>query len=325
MQFQRHEIRTGLLVLFSLGILFATILYLTSPGFFRPITNYGVFFATASGLKQGAPVQLAGRNIGTVTNIVSPIPQEKRPAGHDDLEVMVEVTVDKSARIYNRNAVRMQQIGMLGDFVVDFSQGDQTSGLAQPQSTFLGERQIDFNEAVPKMLKILEPVAAQATKTFQQLQETAANLKTLTDKDGELNQALANFNALGENLAEMTGKEGPLNESIKRLDKSLADVNQITGNLVEKRSIEVTLQDIQKTSQKLNSTIQSARNTIQSAQNTITGVGKGLDPSLANMEQFTDTLKHQPWRLIWPTTKKYPEDTAPKVYVRRAIPVQKRR
>jgi len=31
---------------------------------------------------------------------------------------------------------------------------------------------------------------------------------------------------------------------------------------------------------------------------------------LTNAAELTDTLKHQPWRLIWKGTKEYPEDEA---------------
>ncbi|MEP6821919.1 MAG: hypothetical protein ABI946_06165, partial [Chthoniobacterales bacterium] len=30
----------------------------------------------------------------------------------------------------------------------------------------------------------------------------------------------------------------------------------------------------------------------------------------ANVKDLTQTVKTQPWRLIWPSTKKYPEDGA---------------
>jgi hypothetical protein len=30
-----------------------------------------------------------------------------------------------------------------------------------------------------------------------------------------------------------------------------------------------------------------------------------------NLEQASDTVKRQPWRLIWPSTKKYDGDPAP--------------
>jgi len=32
-----------------------------------------------------------------------------------------------------------------------------------------------------------------------------------------------------------------------------------------------------------------------------------LQPAGENIKQFSETVKTQPWRLIWPTTKKYPE------------------
>jgi hypothetical protein len=32
---------------------------------------------------------------------------------------------------------------------------------------------------------------------------------------------------------------------------------------------------------------------------------------IKNTAQFTDTLKREPWRLIWPSTKTYPGDPAP--------------
>jgi hypothetical protein len=40
------------------------------------------------------------------------------------------------------------------------------------------------------------------------------------------------------------------------------------------------------------------------------------------LEQASDTVKRQPWRLIWPTTKKYPAEnqTTPK-----PAPARKRR
>ena len=34
-----------------------------------------------------------------------------------------------------------------------------------------------------------------------------------------------------------------------------------------------------------------------------------LQQSADNFQQMTDTLKRQPWRLIWPSTKKYDEPT----------------
>jgi hypothetical protein len=32
---------------------------------------------------------------------------------------------------------------------------------------------------------------------------------------------------------------------------------------------------------------------------------------IKNSEQLTDTLKREPWRLLWPSTKSYPGDEPP--------------
>ena len=80
MKIERNEISTGLLVFGTVGILVAVILALAAPGLFKKLDSYDVFFDNAGGIKPGAPVLVAGRKIGQVSNIVSPIPRARRPA-----------------------------------------------------------------------------------------------------------------------------------------------------------------------------------------------------------------------------------------------------
>jgi hypothetical protein len=40
----------------------------------------------------------------------------------------------------------------------------------------------------------------------------------------------------------------------------------------------------------------------------ISSLGPDLTETGENVRDLTDTVKRQPWRLVWPTTKKYPED-----------------
>jgi hypothetical protein len=49
-----------------------------------------------------------------------------------------------------------------------------------------------------------------------------------------------------------------------------------------------------------------------------------LEPAGENIKQFSETIKTQPWRLIWPTTKKYPEESpTPAIARERTITVRK--
>jgi ABC-type transporter Mla subunit MlaD len=47
MQILRNEVRTGLLVILTLGLVVSVVLYLSSPGLFRPQKMFLVYFDNA--------------------------------------------------------------------------------------------------------------------------------------------------------------------------------------------------------------------------------------------------------------------------------------
>ena len=184
----------------------------------------------------------------------------------------------------------MITLGLLGEVAIDFTEGTESSGRAKSGEVFAGERVPDFSEAIARMLDIIAPVATEATATFKQLELTAQNLSHITDETSELNLALGQFKNLGEHLNQLTGPESALSSS-------LTNLNQITTDLTKNDNIAVTLQNLRASSEKLKSTLAS--------------LGPSLQESAENVKQATATLKSQPWRLIWPSTKKYPENAQP--------------
>src|ERR1700751_3488592 len=146
MQLQKNEIMTGLLVVGAVPVLVFVLVLLGAPGLFRPLVTYKIYVDNAAGLKQGAPVMLAGRKIGQVQKLFSPVtPQEENQAeaaeatmhrsepnpspspsatpGKPRFEVRVDVQVDKSAKVYRDAKVRMMQLGLLGDMAIAITQG----------------------------------------------------------------------------------------------------------------------------------------------------------------------------------------------------------
>lgn len=213
MQIHRNELTTGILVIFTAVIFTAAIVIIGMPGVLKPLNTYHVYFDNAMGIRPGAPVLLAGREIGKVTNLTSPIPLNQRPADHADFEVMIDLQVERKAEIYQIVTVNLTQQGLMGQQVINFVHGEETSGLAKNKTAFVGERIPDISESVSKDIKRL-------TGPESDLALTIKNVKKLTDT---------------------------LNES------------------------------------------------------NIAGV-------INNTEQLTSTLKREPWRLLWPSSKSYPED-----------------
>jgi ABC-type transporter Mla subunit MlaD len=305
MQLERNEILTGLLVIGTIGVIAFLLVLLGAPGLFRPLVTYRIYFDNAAGIKQGAPVMLAGRKIGQVQKLYSPVsPEEEKLAeaaeaaihppevnaspsptatpGKLRFEVRVDVQVDKNAKVYRDAKTRMMQLGLLGDMAIDITQGTEASGRANDGDIFAGQRTPDLGDAAAKMLEVIKPVAAEATNTMKDLQQTAQNLNRLTDENSELTLALTQFKAFGEHLSDLTATDSALSHSLTNIEK-------ISTSLMENDNIEVTLRNLRSSSEKLKVATTE------------------LEPAGQNIKQFSETIKTQPWRLIWPTTKKYAE------------------
>lgn len=295
---------TGLLVVGTVVIITAVLILLGAPGLFRPLVTYKIYFDNAAGIKQGAPVLLAGRKIGQVQKLMSPVSAEENeraqeaaaqarpadpnasptpPTAKPKFEVRVEVQVDKSAVVYRDAHTRLMQLGLLGEMAIDITQGTETSGRAHDGEMFAGERTPDFSEAISQMLEVIKPVASEATNTLKELQSTAQNLSKITDENSELNQALAEFKTFGTQLVDITAPDSSLNVSLK-------NIQQISNDLAANHKLEVTLENFRVSSDKLKSMM--------------TDLEPQITEAGANINEFTQTVKSQPWRLIWPSTKK---------------------
>jgi ABC-type transporter Mla subunit MlaD len=302
MQLQRNEVLTGLLVVGTVAVITATLVLLGAPGFFRPLATYRIYIDNAAGIKQGAVVMLAGRKIGQVQKLYSPVSPEEERRAHEaaaafhppepnatpgpsgamlKFEARIDVQVDRNAKVYRDARARLMQLGLLGDMAIDITQGTENSGRAHDGEIFAGERTPDLGEAAAKMLEIIKPVAAEATNTMKGLQQTAQNLNQITDENSELNQALGQFKTFGEHLVDLTAPDGPLTHSLDNIER-------ISDQLTKNNNITVTLQNFRESSEKLKSTMRE------------------LEPVGRNVAEFSETIKTQPWRLIWPSTKKSP-------------------
>src|SRR5580765_7637450 len=133
MQLQRNEVLTGILVVATLAVLTGILVLLGAPGLFRPLTTYKIYFDNAAGIKLGAPVMLAGRKIGQVAKLYSPVSREEEQRAQEvtnafhrgeatptptpasagpKYEARIDVQVDKSAVVYRDAHTRLMQLGL---------------------------------------------------------------------------------------------------------------------------------------------------------------------------------------------------------------------
>jgi ABC-type transporter Mla subunit MlaD len=307
MQLRRNEILTGLLVLATVVVLAGILILLGAPGLFKPLVTYKIYLDNASGIKLGAPVLLAGRKIGQVEKLSSPVSLEEAaraqatadaihpppPPGATPApkvtkpryEARIDVRVDKDGLVYKDAHARLISLGLLGETAIDFTAGNESSGRAEDGQTFAGDRTPDFGESIAKVLDIVQPVATEATATLKELQRTGQNLSRITDEQSQLNMALAQMRTFAENLTNMTAANSPLQLALKNVEK-------ISADLTSNDNISVTLQNFRDSSNRLKSIMSD--------------LAPNLKATGSNVKDLTETVKTQPWRLIWPSTKKYP-------------------
>src|SRR5205823_11765224 len=95
--------------------------------------------------------------------------------------------------------------------------------------------------------------------------------------------ALGQFKTFGTHLVDLTAPDSALSQSLTKIEK-------ITTSLSDNDNIDLTLQNLRTSSEKLKVTVTN------------------LGPVGENLKEFSETIKTQPWRLIWPSTKKYPQE-----------------
>jgi ABC-type transporter Mla subunit MlaD len=300
MQILRNEVRTGLMVLLTLGLVVSVVLYISSPGLFKPLKSFLVYFDNAAGIKPGAAVMLAGRKIGTVADIQSPVPLNDRPEHKLNYEAMVRVQVAEDSQIYKETTVAMRSFGLLAELVIDFTNGNADSGLAEPNAKFVGSRSPDLAEIGPLIIQKLNPVLKQAELTLAELQKTSHNLTVLTAQESVLTGTLKSFGSVGENLKTITAKGGGIDSALVSAHEVLGSVKDVTGQLQKDNNLEKSLGNFKAASAKLKTVLDSLDKTMGT-------VLPRLDVIVSDLSELTGKLKAQPWRVIWPSTIKYPE------------------
>jgi hypothetical protein len=150
----------------------------------------------------------------------------------------------------------------------------------------------------------IDPVLRKAQETLDALEKTGNNLKQLTAEGGDLTLAVAEFRKSGMNLNEMTSSSSPLWRSLENIEEltgehgplsnTLKNAERFTADLAHNNDLGLALRNTRQASEKLNLAVADA--------------APRVSVIARNLEEATDTIKRQPWRLVWPGTKSYPGD-----------------
>lgn len=179
------EVRVGLFVLLGMAVVMTVIFMLGSEGrlFERRYTLY-TKFKDISGLRVGAPVQLAGLNVGMVDEINFSKSLEEK-------EIIIEMGVNRNFqdRIRADSVASINTQGLLGDKFVFVSVGTENQPVLEDAEFIHSEETTPIFALAEKAGKILDDIGA-ASKSIRGMLTSVEG-----DKGGDLKGILQSLRA----------------------------------------------------------------------------------------------------------------------------------
>ena len=187
------KMRVGIFVLVSLAV-FLGIIYMLGARSRLFEARYTLYaeFTEVGGLQEGATVRLAGVQIGRVSKVELP----SQPGG----KVRVELKIAKqfADRIRKDSEARIQTQGLLGERIVEITEGTAQMAAVTPGETIRSRDPVDISNIIGEGAGVVRSVAAladsfrqvaeefQATRVMQDLGDTVRAARKVTDQAGRI-------------------------------------------------------------------------------------------------------------------------------------------
>lgn len=212
-----RQVRVGALILVSL-LLLVYALYRVGQVMDVFARRYEItaLVPSALGLREGAPVTLAGQRIGQVRRIEF-IPVHRK-VGENNLQVTLAISQQVQDQIRGDSRAFLRTQGLLGDRFVDIAPGSPGGRILQNGDTIALGRSVDMDEFITQAADALD----QATGIVMNLQELTAGLTRGEGTIGRMlqdEQLYVNLNAttaeLRRTLTEINRADGTFGRLIR--------------------------------------------------------------------------------------------------------------
>ncbi len=292
-------------------------------------TLYHFYVEDTAGLPEGTEVKFRGLVVGQVMRVG--LDEEKSRAAHVPWFRVEFQANDEGARVLNlwsfRQVALDKEVPVVGATVVSLVDPTMPGGHT-PTGDALTLKKPEDNALpgpVQEIADNLNEVLVNFNGTVQSLRgslgvrpdelgdDRHANLALCLQRDvyplaepgvpsgrptrlaatlGNLGDMATSFQTVGEHLATITGEDGPANRALQRVDSLAASLQD------ENKPVLHMFTDLRKTSGEL-------RADFARVDELLARISPMIERGTSNAEQMTDTLKRQPWRVVWPSTKKY--------------------
>jgi phospholipid/cholesterol/gamma-HCH transport system substrate-binding protein len=241
---QWSQLKVGVLVLVAMAALTALIFLMSGStgGPFTSKITLRSYFENSAGLKVGAPVNLEGVTIGTVTT-VKIVPARKLTP----VEVTMKIGSKYRDAVHTDSTSSLETIGVLGDTVVDINSKTATGPVVQNNGELKTNETPNLSDVIKSSqgtIEQLNTILAKVDHLADSLNSTKGSIGELINNPDLYNKAVATLNQLSQlvdTVANGKGSIGKLvaddtlynhiNDTVAKLDKMSTDLDEGKGTI----------------------------------------------------------------------------------------------
>jgi len=332
------EVKVGILILVALGILGGFVLVMGGLSLEKTYAIY-VDFDNPGGLQTGAPVRIAGVNVGKVDEMqfrggkLDP-KTNRRSMVRAKIQVQSKVrdTIHDDADFY----VTTQ--GVLGEQFLAIEPGSPNHPVLDPETTIpkgIGPPRLDLFFA--KAYELLDMTVTGLNNNKDLVKDIAVNTRDLlgglngavTDNRERINRIMTNLDSLTAEASSLTkdahtnyvsnpkvlttidniekittdlkNDSGPLLKDAKEAIANLNRASQVVGDAEGQAKLKKTLNDVSELASRANAIAADAQAIVDHIKKGEGTVGAlVMDEELYdNLQEMTRDLKHNPWKFFW--------------------------
>ena len=290
-QLKWSQLRVGLTVLFASVTLAVLIFVMSGTGgwFTRKITLRS-YLDNAAGLREGAPVRLAGVDIGNVTGI-----QIARDKPTTPVEVTMKVNTKYKFNLRRDSVTLLSTAGVLGETYVDIDSSAAKGPEATDGDTLAAHSQPDIQDVVRASQGTLQNMDA----LLRRLDHIVAFIESGQGSMGKviydpalydrLNATVVEFKGLMDEVQSGKGSLGPLIQSDEAYKKAMAAIDKLNAMVDDLQQGKGTAGKLLKDPalyENANKTMANVRQLTDDI-----NAGKGAFGKMTHDEEFADRLQ----------------------------------
>ena len=195
------EIKVGIFVFLGILIMFIIVFSMGEFYILKPTYKVRVVFGFANGIEMGAPVRLAGINVGEIEEVGVFYDESQQRT-----KVYLVAKVKKGAKVEKDAICKINTLGLLGEKYLEISPGTQSAGFAEDKDVIIGSDPVPMEE-VTKTMKELSDSARSVTDSarvvLERLEKGEGSVgKLLVEEDvyNDLKAAAGNFREFSEDI-----------------------------------------------------------------------------------------------------------------------------